>query len=74
MTHRAGEDKSFKRKPVNASFERKIARARHVMTMEQIWPRLWLPIGIIIIFILVSTFGLWPALSLPLHIDRKSVV
>ena len=27
---------------------------------ERIWPRLWLPIGIIALFIIVSTFGLWP--------------
>ncbi len=67
MTQRASEHKSFKRKPVNASFERKIVWARRVMVMEQIWPRLWLPIGIAIVFLLVSTFGLWPALSLPLH-------
>ncbi len=81
MTQRASEHKSVKRKPVNASFERKIARARRVnasferkiararrvMVMEQIWPRLWLPISIAIVFLLVSTYGLWPALSLPLH-------
>ena len=67
MAPKPSEDKPIKHKPADTSFERKIARARRVILMEQIWPRLWLPIGIIIIFILVSTFGLWPALSLPLH-------
>ncbi|MCP4936933.1 MAG: TIGR02302 family protein [bacterium] len=67
MTHRANEDKSLKHKPANSSFECKISRARRVVAIEQIWPRLWLPIGIAILFVLVSTFGLWPALPLPLH-------
>ena len=67
MAPKPSDHKSSSGKPVNASFERKIARARRVMLMEQIWPRLWLPIGIAIVFILVSTFGLWPALSLPVH-------
>ncbi len=68
MSHRASEDKSLQRKPANASFERKISRARRVMLMEQVWPRLWPALGIAILFIVVSTFGLWPVLPRTLHI------
>lgn len=61
--HRPSEDK-----PVRRSFDRKVSRARSVMMLEKIWPRLWLPVAMIILFILVSTFGLWPTLPISLHI------
>jgi uncharacterized protein (TIGR02302 family) len=38
------------------------------MLLERIWPRLWLPMAIAALFILVSTFGLWPTLPVTTHI------
>ena len=67
------DNKSSIGKPTNTPFERKISRARRVMLMEQIWPRLWLPLAVIILFILVSTFGLWPTLPLPAHLVALGV-
>ncbi len=49
------------------SFERKINRAKITMLAERIWPRLWLPMGIVGLFVMVSTFGLWPWLPAFLH-------
>ena len=57
----------------SVSFERKIKRARTIMYLEQIWPRLWLPMGLIGVFILASTFGLWPALPFWAHVIALAV-
>ncbi len=42
--------------------ERKIRKSRWALLCERVWPRLWLPIGVIGIFILSSLFGVWPLL------------
>ena len=51
-----------------AMLESKIRHARIVMLAEQIWPRLWLPGAVIMVFAVVSSFGLWPALPRFLHL------
>ncbi len=40
-------------KSATGLLQRKIARARMTMLLELIWPRLWLPIGIGGLFVLV---------------------
>jgi len=49
-------------------FERKIARSRILMLLEQAWPLLWLPVGVAILFALAAIYGLWPLLPGFLHI------
>ncbi len=40
-------------------FERKVALSRLVMLFEAVWPRLWLVLGVIGLFVIASFAGLW---------------
>lgn len=46
---------------------RKVGRKRRVMLLERLWPRLWLPVGVAGLFVLVSLLGLWPWLPRDVH-------
>src|SRR5919201_2164405 len=48
--------------PGSRAFERKVGLSRCALFFEELWPRLWLVIGIVGLFILVSLAGLWPHL------------
>lgn len=61
--HSKGPDRS-QRDPV---FERKVRRAGWVLLFEQIWPRLWMLIGLAGLFVLVSLAGLWSHISEEAH-------
>src|SRR5215213_8073369 len=39
--------------------DRLVGRARLALWWEEAWPRLWLPLAIVILFFTVSWFGLW---------------
>jgi uncharacterized protein (TIGR02302 family) len=54
----------LRRAPAHAAalLERKIARSCAALAVERIWPRLWLPVGVIGLFVLASLIGLWPLL------------
>src|SRR5262245_29365223 len=41
------------------NFERKISLSRAALLFEQLWPRLWLAIGVVALFLLFSLAGLW---------------
>jgi uncharacterized protein (TIGR02302 family) len=45
----------------------KVRRARLVLVLDRLWPALWLPGGVIGVFLLVSLFGLWPRLPFEIH-------
>jgi uncharacterized protein (TIGR02302 family) len=45
------------------AFERKIALSQCVLVFEQLWPRVWLMLALVGLFILVSMAGLWPRLG-----------
>ena len=47
---------------------RKIAQMRRVILMERLWPRIWLPLGVVGSFVLVSLAGLWPLLGRSVHL------
>lgn len=47
---------------------RKITQMRRVMLLERLWPRLWLPVSVAGVFVLVSLFGLWPWLPRDVHL------
>ncbi len=72
MTHNSHPNRpenSPQGEPFDApAFERKINRAQYTMLAEHIWPRLWLPAGIVGLFMMVSTFGLWPLVPAFVHI------
>src|SRR5690554_2163266 len=40
-------------------FERKVGLSRLALLFERLWPRLWLVIGVLGLFVLVSFAGLW---------------
>ncbi len=46
---------------------RKIRRTQRVLFLERLWPRLWLPVGVVGLFVLASLFGLWPNLTRDVH-------
>ena len=49
------------------NLERKITLSRWALGFERLWPRLWLPIGVLALFCIVSLAGLWPHLASTQH-------
>ncbi|HJZ29483.1 MAG TPA: TIGR02302 family protein [Hyphomicrobiaceae bacterium] len=45
------------------SFERKVTLSKWALLFEQLWPRLWLLLGLIALFLVVSLLGLWTRLD-----------
>ena len=46
---------------------RKVSLSRWSLYLERLWPRLWVVVGIIAIFILTSIVGVWQQVSEPVH-------
>ncbi|KAB0269179.1 TIGR02302 family protein [Microvirga brassicacearum] len=44
---------------IASRFGELMVRARTALTWEQAWPRAWLPVGIVLVFLTASWFGLW---------------
>jgi uncharacterized protein (TIGR02302 family) len=53
--------------PLDAKFARKVRASRWALLFERLWPRVWLILGLVGLFLLVSLAGLWPMLSDPVH-------
>lgn len=53
--------------PDALAFERKVRLSRLAMFLEAMWPRLWLVVGLIALFLVVSLAGLWDALGITVH-------
>lgn len=49
------------------ALERKIVLSRWALAFERIWPRLWPPLVVVGIFLLVSLLGAWPLLPALAH-------
>ena len=45
------------------AFARKVRLSRLALFFERLWPRLWILIGIGLLFVIVSFLGIWPYLS-----------
>ncbi len=48
--------------PLDAKFARKVQASRWALLFERLWPRVWLILGLVGLFLLVSLAGLWPML------------
>jgi uncharacterized protein (TIGR02302 family) len=53
--------------PLDAKLARKVLACRWALLFERLWPRVWLILGIVGLFLLVSLAGLWPMLPDPAH-------
>ncbi len=51
-----------------AGLARKIWLSRCALGLERLWPRLWLPVGVILLFFAASLAGLWPMLTATWHL------
>ncbi len=49
-----------KKLSIERRYERKVRNSRLALVAERAWPRVWLPLAVIGIFVLVSLSGLWP--------------
>ncbi|MGB0087341.1 MAG: TIGR02302 family protein [Rhodomicrobiaceae bacterium] len=47
--------------------DKKVRRTRLVLILERLWPTLWLPAGVIGVFLLFSLFGFWQQLTFEIH-------
>jgi uncharacterized protein (TIGR02302 family) len=54
-----GSNPSPAQNHLNKRFGRLITHARWSLWWEEAWPRLWLPLAIILLFLTLSWFGLW---------------
>ncbi len=63
----AGSSLAGASSPEQLLLERKIKSARRVITFERIWPRVWLPLAVCILFVIASGLGLWPMLAPEVH-------
>ena len=45
--------------PQQQAFERKVGMSRLAMFLESMWPRLWLVVGLLALFLVASLAGLW---------------
>ncbi|WP_210485350.1 TIGR02302 family protein [Microvirga antarctica] len=59
----AGPDSTSAPSQTLSRFRRLAVRARTVLVWERVWPLLWLPVGVVLVFLTVSWLGLW--LDLP---------
>src|SRR5579883_949917 len=51
----------------DALIARKVRRAKRALLFERIWPRIWLPVGIAGLFVLLSALEVWAMLPPQLH-------
>lgn len=52
---------------------RKLRWSRTVLLFERLWPRLWLPVGVTAVFVILSLAGLWPILPQWAHIGLLAI-
>lgn len=55
-----------------ASLERKLKLSSAALYLERVWPRIWLLVGLAVIFVLVSLMGLWPEMHQHFHMGLLS--
>jgi uncharacterized protein (TIGR02302 family) len=48
--------------PIERAFERKVRLGKWALLFEQLWPRVWLVLGLAGVFIALSLAGMWPRL------------
>ena len=53
--------------PAGLAFERKVRLSRYAMFFEMLWPRLWLVIGVVVLFVVASLAGVWGTLGALTH-------
>ena len=53
--------------PLDAKLARKVRTSRWALLFERLWPRVWLILGLVGLFLLVSLAGLWPLLPDSAH-------
>jgi uncharacterized protein (TIGR02302 family) len=53
---------------LDAKFARKVAASRWALLFERLWPRLWLVLGLVGLFLVVSLLGIWPHLPEMVHL------
>lgn len=67
MAYQQSAEYSANLKPI-AILNGKIRRARLAIAVERAWPRLWLPLTVVLLFAIASLAGLWLYLPYRLHI------
>ncbi len=67
MAYQQSAEYSANLQPI-AVLNGKIRRARLAIAVERVWPRLWLPLTVVLVFAIASLAGLWLYLPYRLHI------
>ncbi|HRY07709.1 MAG TPA: hypothetical protein P5114_11355, partial [Hyphomicrobiaceae bacterium] len=55
------------RASLERAFERKVRRSQWALVFERLWPRLWIVVGIVTVFVVVSVAGIWRHLGDSAH-------
>ncbi|MEO1694683.1 MAG: DUF4175 family protein, partial [Pseudomonadota bacterium] len=56
-----------KASPLPRALEAKIATTRRRLFFERMWPRVWVPLGAVLVFLGLSVFDVWPLLPVRAH-------
>ncbi len=54
--------------PEERLLEKKVRAANRALLVEKLWPRIWLPLAVIGVFVLLSAFEVWQLLPPRLHL------
>ena len=68
MTGNGGEMRKPGDDPVQQKLDRLIGGSRAALAWEKLWPLLWAPLGVMLLFAAFSLFGLWNALPWQGHV------
>lgn len=55
------------RASLERAFERKVRRSQWALLFERVWPRLWVVVGVLTVFAVLSVIGIWPHLGDAAH-------
>ncbi|MBB3808381.1 TIGR02302 family protein [Pseudochelatococcus contaminans] len=58
----AGREQTARERNASVQLEEKVRLARLSLYLEKLWPRLWLPLGVAGVFVILSWLGFWALL------------
>ncbi|MGL4973704.1 MAG: TIGR02302 family protein, partial [Bosea sp. (in: a-proteobacteria)] len=68
MTGDGGQTRKPSQDPIQQKLDRLVSGSRAALAWEKLWPLLWAPLGVVLLFAAVSLFGLWDVVPWQGHV------